>query len=204
MLGTQLKQKIVPRDYDIFAGLDVDKMKIPYDARHLLNYVRRHFRGGELKSIHVPSVLYRDLRHLVQLRDTFVRQAVAFKLRIKALLLIEGLPFPSAPAGSRWSSRVLFQLKEFSCRPSIRFKLDRLLEALSHAQQHVRSTTCEMRRFCQSDAELTRCLELIQSIPGIGAIVATHLLARIGDWRLIRNSRQISGLLGVVPCEDSN
>jgi transposase len=27
-------------------------------------------RGGQLRSIHVPATRYRDLRHLVQLRDT--------------------------------------------------------------------------------------------------------------------------------------
>ena len=29
-------------------------------------------RGGQLKSIHVPSPVYRELRHLTQLRDTMV------------------------------------------------------------------------------------------------------------------------------------
>ncbi len=44
-------------------------------------------RGGELKSIHVPTPKYRELRHLVQLRDTHVGQLNATKCRIKALLL---------------------------------------------------------------------------------------------------------------------
>jgi transposase len=34
-------------------------------------------RGGELKSIRVPSVKYRELRHLVQLRDAHVQQLKA-------------------------------------------------------------------------------------------------------------------------------
>jgi transposase len=31
-------------------------------------------RGGELKSIHVPTPKYRELRHLVQLRDSQIKQ----------------------------------------------------------------------------------------------------------------------------------
>lgn len=31
-----------------------------------------NLRGGQIKSIHVPSPVYRELRHLTQLRDTFV------------------------------------------------------------------------------------------------------------------------------------
>lgn len=145
-----------PRDYDVFAGLDVDhhsiaatftdhegllrSLRLPYSAAQLLNYVRKHFpeqrlafvyeagptgfglydelvteghpclvvapsmvprapgarvktnrldskklseglRGGQLRSIHVPAPKYRELRHLVQLRDTHVQQLKATKSR---------------------------------------------------------------------------------------------------------------------------
>jgi len=41
------------------------------------------------------------------------------------------------------------------------------------------------------------------SVSGIGWIVASQLLARIGDWRELRNVRQLAGFLGVVPTEHS-
>src|SRR3984893_16228932 len=178
----------IPRDYEIFSGLDVDKrsivvtfcdhgelmqsLRLPYSSEQLLNYVRKHFpgqrvafvyeagptgfglhdelvaeshpclvvapsmvptapgqrvktnrldsrklsvslRGGELRSIHVPSPRYRDLRHLVQLRDTHVQQLTATKCRIKALLLYEGIPFPSDEGKQKqWSAQVLDELLE--------------------------------------------------------------------------------------------
>ena len=146
--------QFVPRNYDVFAGLDVDKksmsviftdhaqlmqsLRLPYSAAQLLSYVRKHFpgqrvafvyeagptgfglhdelvagghpclvvapamvptargqrvktnrldarklsenlRGGQLRSIHVPSSSYRELRHLVQLLDTHVSQVTATK-----------------------------------------------------------------------------------------------------------------------------
>src|SRR5450432_4500560 len=161
--------QFIPRDYDVFAGLDVDKksmaviftdhqqlkqaLRLPYSAAQLLSYVHKHFagqrvafvyeagptgfglhddlvaaghpclvvapamvptapgqrvktnrldarklsenlRGGQLRSIHVPATRYRDLRHLVQLRDSHVSQVTATKCRIKALLLFEGMSFP--------------------------------------------------------------------------------------------------------------
>ena len=64
-------------------------------------------------------------------------------------------------------------------------------------------TTREIRRFCQSDPELSQCIEYLRSIPGIGWIVASQLVARIGDWREIKNVRQLAGFLGVVPTENS-
>ena len=100
--------------------------------------------GGQLKSVHVPSESYRQLRQLVQLRDTFVQDLVAMKLRIKALLLFEGLEFPPAPAGSQWSLIVRGKLKRLSCSSAVRFKLDQLMESLESTEKRVLQTSDEI------------------------------------------------------------
>lgn len=267
-----------PRDFDVFAGLDVGKtniaatfvdhemalksMSIPYDADNLLNYVANRFsgqrvafayeagptgyglydriteagypclvvspsmvptapghhvktnrldsrklaeslRGGQLKTIHVPSTSYRELRHLIQLRDTCVRQATATKLRIKALLLFEGIPFPEARAAGQWSSVVIEQLKRLPCPGAVRFKVDQLLATLEFSKGQVQTATKEIRRFCTEDAEIYRNLLFLISIPGIGWITASHLLARIGDWRTMGNVRQLGAYLGLTQREES-
>lgn len=160
-------------------------------------------RSGQLKSIHIPSHSYRQLRHLIKLRDMFIRQVAANKCRIKALLLFEGIPFPSAPPNSQWSKEVIFKLKELSLTDTLRFKMDTLLSNLEFAKTKAIETTREIRRFCRKDPELNRSIGYLTSIPGIGFIVASHLLARIGDWRQIKNVRQISAFLGLVPTEHS-
>jgi len=268
----------VPTDYDVFAGLDVDKksisvtftnhqgfirsLRMPYNVEHLLNYVRNHFtdekvafayeagptgyglydgleaqaypcliaspsmipkapgqrvktnrldsrgllenlRGGQLKSIHVPSPVYRELRHLTQLRDTFVSEVVGMKLRVKSLLLFEGIAFPPAPAGSQWSFMVRAKLRKLPCSTTVRFKLDQLLDSLEFSEKQVFKTTKEIRRFCQNDPELSQCIKYLRTICGIGWIVASQLLARIGDWRELKNVRQLGGFLGLVPTERS-
>ena len=165
--------------------------------------ISENLRGGQLKSIHVPSVLYRELRHLTQLRDALVSEMVGMKQRIKSLLLMEGLEFPPAPAGSQWSFLVKDKLRKLSCSSTVRFKLDQLLDSLQFHEQQVLKATRQIRRFCQSDAELSQCIEYVMSVSGIGWIVASQLLARIGDWRQLKNIRQLAGFLGLVPTERS-
>jgi transposase len=267
----------IPGQFDIFAGLDVDKRRMtttfsdhhgtllrslsfPYSSQQLLNYVGKHFpgqrvafvyeagptgfglyddlvaahhsclvvapsmvptapgqrvktnrldskklslglRGGQLSGIHVPSQAYRELRHLVQLRDTQVGQLTATKCRIKSLLLYEGIPFPDA--NGRWSGRVLRELETLPCNPTVRFKLDRLIDALQFHFQSAAKVQKQMRQFCNQDPELRQCISLLMSLPGVGAITATHALARLGDWRQIKNVRQIAGFLGLVSSERS-
>jgi len=165
--------------------------------------ISENLRGGQLKSIHVPSVLYRELRHLTQLRDTFVSELVAMKQRIKSLLLMEGLEFPPAPAGSQWSFMVKAKLRKLPCSSTVRFKLDELLDGLEFNEKRVVKTTQQIRRFCQNDPELSQCIEYMMSVSGIGWIVASQLLARIGDWRELGNVRQLGAFLGLVPTEHS-
>jgi transposase len=271
-------QRFIPRDYDVFSGLDVDKrsisvtftdhqglvksLRMPYSVEHLLNHVRKHFpnqkvafgyeagptgyglydgivaqghpclvaapsmipkapgqrvktnrldsrslsenlRGGQLKSIHVPSPIYRELRHLTQLRDVLVSEMVGMKQRIKSLLLMEGIEFPKAPAGSQWSFIVKGKLRKLSCSGATRFKLDQLLDSLEFNEKQILKTTREIRRFLKNDAELSQCMKYLMTIPGVGWIVASQLLARIGDWRELKNIRQLAGFLGLVPSEYS-
>ena len=271
-------QTFIPRDYDVFSGLDVDKrsisvtftdhdrflksLRMPYSAEHLLNHVRKHFpnkkvafvyeagptgyglydgivaqgypcliaapsmipkapgqrvktnrldskalsenlRGGQLKSIHVPSPTYRELRHLTQLRDVLVSELAGMKQRIKSLLLFEGIEFPPAPAGSQWSFLVKDKLRKLPCSGTVRFKLNQLLDSLEFNEKQVLKTITEIRRFCRNDPELSQCIEYLMSLPGIGWITASQLLARIGDWRELNNIRQLGGFLGVVPTEHS-
>ena len=160
-------------------------------------------RGGQLQSIHIASPVYRELRHLTQLRDTMVRQAAAHKQRIKALLLLEGIDFPPAAAGRQWTLRVKAQLRKLGYSRSVRFKLDQLIDSLEFSEKQVLSSSKEIRLFCKEDKELSQSIAYLMSIAGIGWIVASQILARIGDWRQIDNVRQLGSFLGLVPTENS-
>jgi len=83
-------------------------------------------RGGELTSIRVPSRKYRDLRHLVQLLKITTKQSRNYKCRIKALLLVEGIPYPNTTKYDHWANNTILKLETLDCGPEIRFKLDSL------------------------------------------------------------------------------
>ena len=85
----------------------------------------------------------------------------------------------------------------------MRFKLDELLDSLEFLDKKVVKSTREIHRFCSDDPELSQCIKYMMSVSGIGWIVASQLLARIGNWREIKNVRQLAGFLGLVPTEHS-
>lgn len=158
-------------------------------------------RGGQLQGIHVPPQSYRELRHLVQLRDSQVAQLKATKCRIKSLLLYEGIPFPAADG--KWTGRVLRELEVIPCNASVRFKLNRLIDTLQFHFLSAAAVQKEIRRFCKQEAGLQESITLLTSLPGVGTITATHAVARLGDWQQLNNVRQIAGFLGLVSKEHS-
>jgi transposase len=158
-------------------------------------------RGGQLQGIHVPAQIYRELRHLVQLRDTQVAQLKATKCRIKSLLLYEGIPFPAS--NEKWSAQALRALEIIPCNASVRFKLDRLIDTLQFHFLTAAKVQKEIRRFCKREPGLQQSITFLTSLPGVGTITATHAVARLGDWRQIDNVRQIAGFLGLVSKEHS-
>jgi transposase len=165
------------------------------------NKLSEGLRGGQLRGIHVPPVSYRELRHLVQLRDTQVGQLKATKCRIKSLLLYEGIPFPAA--NEKWSGQVLRELQTLPCNATVRFKLDQLIDTLQFHFLSAAKVQQRIRQFCKDDPELRQSISFLTSLPGVGAITATHALARLGDWRQIENVRSIAGFLGLVSSENS-
>ena len=269
---------IVPLEYDIFLGMDVDKksvaitivdhkreirsIKMPNNAEMIINYTRNHFsdkrvvfvyesgptgyglydqikqagytclvvapsmvptppgrrvktnridgrklaislRGGELTSIRVPSRKYRDLRHLTQLYKITSKQNSNYKCRIKALLLVEGIAYPNTSKYDHWSNNTICKLETLVCDPSIRFKLDTLLENLRFHRQQLLKVKKELRRFCMSDPDIADSIKFLLSLPGIGWIISTVLLARVGDWRNLKNVRELAGFIGLTPSENS-
>ena len=102
------------------------------------------------------------------------------KQRIKSLLLMEGLEFPPAPAGSQWSILVKDKLRKLPCSAVVRFKLDQLQDNLEFNEKQVLKATREIRRFCQNDPELSQCIKYLTTLPGFGWIVASQMMARMG------------------------
>ena len=168
------------------------------DARKLAHQLR----GGNLHGILVPSAIYRHLREYVTLRKLHITEAAKDKQRIKALLLRHGLPWPGSESGS-WTKGLIQQLTDSACAPAVQFKMRSLLDALAFSRSQALKAQQAMRRFVEATPELADSVRYAMSLPGIGWIVATYAIARLGDWRALGTSNQTASFMGLVQTEDS-
>lgn len=169
------------------------------DARKLA----LQLRGGNLEGIRVPSEDYRMLREYVRLRKMHINEAARCKQRIKALFLRNGLEFPGATPGGYWSKQLVQQLREYACAPALQFKIGSLLTSLEFSRLQAAAALTEMRRFVQATAEIADSVRYAMSVPGVGWIIATYVVARVGDWRLLGDSQEMASFFGLTQREDS-
>ena len=169
------------------------------DSRKLANLLA----GNQLRGIRVPSEPIRDLRSLVHLRYTYMQDIRAYKCRVKAELLKDGVRFPKAPKGSQWSKAVMAALRNLECSAIPGYMINSMLDQIGYLTEQMRVAEVALRSHVNSDEDLKRCIGYLMSCPGIGWRIACYTLARIGDWRCLGTSNEAGGFFGLVPTENS-
>lgn len=167
------------------------------------NKIASVIKENDYHPVRVPQGPYRDLRQLVQGRENYARGLRAAKQRVKSLLLYNGISLENLEADAHWSSRFIKNLEELTCGDVIRERLNLLLEDIAYNKRQLLRVLKELRKFCDSQAEINSYIKLLRTIPGIGFITATSLLGRVGDPRLLNDPRELSAFVGVVPSEHS-
>lgn len=201
--------------YDYLAGknmpcLVVSPLSIPQaksekvktnvlDSRKIAEYLQ----AGKLRSIRVPVEEYRQLRHLVRVRELYAMERIRVKQRIKALLLLESLYSFIGDDINPWNKRYIKKLRLIETTPAVRYRLDMLLEDMEYVRRQTLSINRRLRVFCVEHPEIAQYMGYLISIPGIGFVTGITILAVIGDPKELRNVRELGSFLGVVPTERS-
>jgi len=140
----------------------------------------------------IPPAEIQELRDRTRLRKALAEDRRRWGQRLHAFLLHEGWPCSRSnllrPPGLRWAAAL--RLPEHA-----RLQVDSLLAVMAALEVQLDTVDAELRRFARADE---RC-QALQSIYGIGPILACHLLAEIGEARRFRRAEQITRLAGLDP-----
>jgi transposase len=165
-------------------------------ARRRIGSMRAGWRGCWRRrccpSPGFPPAEIQELRDRTRLRKALAEDRRRWGQRLHAYLLHEGWPCSRSnllqPPGLRWAAGL--RLPEHA-----RLQVDSLLSVMAALEAQLDTVDAELRRFARQDE---RC-QALQSIYGIGPILACHLLAEIGEARRFRRAEQITRLAGLDP-----
>jgi transposase len=158
------------------------------DARWLARLLAKEM----LPESWIPPAEIQALRDRTRLRKALSEDRRRWGQRLHAFLLHEGWPCTRSnllrPPGLRWAASLRLSAHA-------RLQVDSLIAVMAALETQLETVDAELRRFARSDE---RC-QALQSIYGVGPILACHLLAEIGEARRFHRAEQITRLADLDP-----
>ena len=110
-----------------------------------------------------------------------------------------GIIIPKGINYVRKSLPCILEDVENQLSPLFRELLNELYEEFVHLDKRIESTEKKLETLCAQNEDCQRLL----TIPGIGLLTATALIAAIGDITVFKNGRELAAWLGLVPRQHS-
>jgi transposase len=136
-----------------------------------------------------------DLQAIHRVRHRLIARRTAVINQLRAFLLERGMVFAKTPAKLRMAMPEILENAENDLTPRMRNLLELLWDEWKMVEQQIEVLSQELKRIADTDAGCSR----IQQIPGIGPIVATAIVAAIGNGAAFRKGREFAAWLGLVP-----
>ncbi len=152
----------------------------------------RFLKLGWLPEVPVPSERVRELRHLLQARETLVGLRTKLKNMGHAALTRNGIALSRSAFASDLSRERLLQRDDLSSTDKV--ILESALRQIAELDTEVDSLEAEIIKRGKSLAGLQRLLQL----HGMNLLSAISLLAEIGDIKLFETSKQLTAYAGLV------
>ena len=135
-----------------------------------------------------------DMQTLHRVRDRLMAERTSLMNQIRSLLLERGIVVPQGRA------KLIEQLgdlceAEAQVSSRIQFLLGDLHERLAEITARIRAYDAEFAAQAQADERARR----LMTIPGIGALNATALVAAVGEAKTFARGRDLAAWLGLVP-----
>lgn len=152
-------------------------------------------RRGWYRATHRVSAAQRAIRQVLRTRRLLVQQRSGTIALLRSLLRQAGYRMPTGL--SRNAPAHLAQLGLPRALAQTLAPLKRLIEALT---TEIAAVDARLRTLTGADPIVQR----LQSVPGVGPIVAITFRATLDDIRRFAHAGQVSARLGLVPREDSS
>lgn len=140
-----------------------------------------------------------DLQALHRVRERWVMRRTAVVNQIRSLLLERGLTLPKGRNHVDQQLPRILENAELTLSGSFRVLLAQLKLELDQLTERVEEIDAVIQQRAREDEACQR----LTTIPGIGPITATALIAAIGNGAAFRKGRDLAAWVGMVPRECS-
>jgi transposase len=165
------------------------------DAEAICEAVQR----PNMRFVPEKSIEQQDIQSLHRVRSQLVARRTALSNQIRGLLTEYGITLPRGIGHVRKWIPCLLEDGENGLSVIFRDLLRELYEELVHLDERVASLEKRLKAISNQNEDCQR----LQTMPGVGLMIATALVAAIGDIRAFKSGRELAAWLGLVPRQHS-
>jgi transposase len=165
------------------------------DAKALLEA----HRNEEIRPVPVKSVAQQTLTGLHRLRSAWVADRTARLNLVRGLLRERGLSIPVGAHHVVPQALALLEAPECEVPAALRLLLRETLEEIRGFETRIQMVEKQLKILAAQTPTVPR----LRSIPGVGLLTATALVAFVGDVQRFPSCRHFACFLGLTPREHS-
>ena len=156
-------------------------------------------RNEEIHAVPVKTIEHQAIASLHRLRSTWLATRTARLNTVRGLLREFGIVIPVG--AQHVVPRVRELLADSPDVPDLmRSSLARACDEIETIETHMRAVERQLTTLARDRDDI----KLLQTVPGVGLLTATAVVALVGDIRRFHSSRQFASFLGLTPREDSS
>ena len=136
-----------------------------------------------------------DLQAMHRVRDRLVARRTSVINQLRAFLLERGMVFAKTPFKLKQAMREILENADTNLTPRMRNLVSLLWSEWKDLEQQIVAMNLEVEQIASSDPACQR----LRQIPGIGPLVATAIVAAIGNGAAFHKGREFAAWMGLVP-----
>lgn len=157
-------------------------------------------RQAEMPTVAINSEQQQAVQMLHRVRQRLMEERTALINQTRGLLGEYGIIFPIHVTAFKEGTRLLLADEDNKLPILARELLQDLCTELIALEERIAAIDARVKHLAKEDE---RCERLV-GIPGIGPVIATALIATVGDARRYRSARHMAASFGLTPHEHSS
>lgn len=158
--------------------------------------------GGRPSMHFVPikQEAQQDIQSIHRVRSRLMKNKVALINEMRGILLEYGFTISQGASKVKPALRLILDKEDSALTLLMKELMEGLYEELLQVEAGIRKQDAVIKNIC---AQHKPCKRLL-TIPGVGPLTATAIIASVGDPKVFRNGRHMSAWLGLVPRQHSS
>ena len=153
-----------------------------------------------MRFVAIKNIEQQDIQCVHRMRARFVKERTALVNQTRGLLAEYGIVIAQGISHIRKQLPLILEDAENELSILGRRLFNNLYEQLQDADNKVQEYDLQIKEYCQSN-EI--CKRLLKS-PGVGVLIASAIVASIGDATIFKNGREMAAFIGLVPKQYSS